>query len=198
MRISTIYINALVSVILETYYISGLGNFLKLVNCCCSTFQKAYSRLLNQRMGMLPLLKSTPAPPFQCTGIDCEGPVYIRQGKVCKPTRVKCYACLLFSNHQNWIHWTLCRSHRRGIYGSFSSLHSSKRYSSTPFAQILLVFTMKFKVTIVTIYSHSYFSWRYQNIPTIVLYLSQSLYHGGLWEAGVKCIETLLRKLMSP
>ncbi len=87
-------ISALMSVILETYYISGLRNFLKLISRRCPMCQKAYSRPLNQRMGMLPLSRTTPAPPFERTGMDFAGPFYIRQGKVRKPTRVKCYACL--------------------------------------------------------------------------------------------------------
>ncbi len=102
-------ISALMSVILETYYISGLRNFLKLISRRCPMCQKkAYSRPLNQRMGMLPLSRTTPAPPFERTGMDFAGPFYIRQGKVRKPTRVKCYASLFICLTTKAVHIELC------------------------------------------------------------------------------------------
>ena len=62
----------------------------------------------NQKMGLLPLLRTTPAPPFERTGIDFAGSFYIRQGHVRKPTRVKCYACLFICLTTKAIHIELC------------------------------------------------------------------------------------------
>ncbi len=139
-------ISALMSVILETYYISGLRNFLKLISRRCPMCQKAYSRPLNQRM---PLSRTTPAPPFERTEMDFAGPFYIRQGKVRKPTRVKCYACLFICLTTKAVHIELCANlTRRNLWLHFiaSQLGEVLLYTfSLIMAQTLLVLTMKLK-----------------------------------------------------
>ena len=74
----------------ETYHIAGLRNHVKRISRQCATCQKAYARPLNQKMGLLPASRTTPALPFYRTGMDFAGPF---TGYTRKPIAIKTYAC---------------------------------------------------------------------------------------------------------
>ncbi len=147
---------------------------------------------------MLPLSRTTPAPPFERTGMDFAGPFYIRQGKVCKPTRVKCYACLFICLTTKAVHIELCADLTTGgIYGCISSLHSSERYSSTPFSdngtnfvgahnEIKQIKKLLSSPSTAKAISHeatrTSLQWHFSP--------PRAPHHGGLWEAGVKSMKT--------
>ena len=58
------------------------------------TCQKAYARTTAQLMGKLPSSRVTPAPPFTHTGADFAGPFLLKKGHTRKPVKVKGYVCL--------------------------------------------------------------------------------------------------------
>ena len=64
--------------------------------------QKAYAHVAAQRMGLLPITRVKPSPPFAVTGIDYAGLLLIRRGHARKPTLLKFYACLFLLNNQSY------------------------------------------------------------------------------------------------
>ncbi len=82
-------VSILLCILAVTYHIPGLKNYLKMISRNCPTCQKAYSRPLCQRIGLLPLSRTTTTMPFNITGVDFAGPLQIRQGYTRRPVKVK-------------------------------------------------------------------------------------------------------------
>ncbi len=81
-----------------------------LISKSCPMCQRAYAQPLQHQMGLLPPSRTTPAPPFDKTGVDFAGPFVIRQGHTQKPIYVKTYACLFVCPSTKAIHIELCSS----------------------------------------------------------------------------------------
>lgn len=81
--------STLLSLLAETYYTPKLRNHLKHLSRNCVTCQKAYAQPASQKMGDIPLVRTTPAPPFDRVGVDFASPFLISRGNPRKPTRVK-------------------------------------------------------------------------------------------------------------
>ena len=157
-------------------------------------------------MGLLPLLRTTPAPPFECTGIDFAGLFYIRQGHIRKPTRVKCYACLFICLTTKVIHIELCaylstEEFIAGLYRFIARRGTPQHLFSDNGMNFLgarneLMEIQKLIASSSTVKAISHeatrtsLQWHFSppRVP----------HHGSLWEAGVKSMKTLYRKLMSP
>ncbi len=58
-------------------------------------------------MGQLPAARVTPGPPFIDTGVDYDGPVTLKLGRVRKPAYVKAYICILVSFTVKAVHLEL-------------------------------------------------------------------------------------------
>lgn len=101
-------IAALLSIIGDSYHLPGLRNFLKKISRNCATCQRAYAKPLQQQMGLLPISRTTPFPPFYKTRIDFAGPLYIRKGHTRKPVIIKSYACLFVCLTTRAVHLELC------------------------------------------------------------------------------------------
>ncbi len=69
--------------------------------------QRAYARTESQKMGMLPLERTTPAPPFYHTGVDYAGPFYIRKGHTRRPVYVKSYVAVFVCFSTRAVHLEL-------------------------------------------------------------------------------------------
>ncbi len=154
---------------------------------------------------MLPLSRTAPALPFERTGMDFAGPFYIRQGKVRKPTRVKCYACLFICLTTKAVHIELCAdltteefmaafhrfTARRGtplhpfsdngtnFIGAHNEIKQIKKLLSSPSTAKAISHEA----------TRTSLQWHFSP--------PRAPHHGGLWEAGVKSMKTLLRKRMS-
>ncbi len=87
-------ISALSSILAGSFVIPNLRNLLKHVSRACVHCQRAYAKPLTQLMGLLPSIRTTPAPPFSRTGVDFAGPITLKIGHIRKPTHVKCYAAV--------------------------------------------------------------------------------------------------------
>ncbi len=70
----------LLAILSEQFYITGVKRFLKSISRKCVKCQKAYARTQNQQMGMLPSVRTTPAPAFLSVGIDFAGPFSFNEG----------------------------------------------------------------------------------------------------------------------
>ncbi len=157
-------------------------------------------------MGLLPEARTTPAPPFDRTGIDFAGPFYVRQGHTRKPVLIKTYACLFVCLTTRAVHLELCADlsteeflaslkrfcARRGtpshIYtdngtnfqGARNEIKELQRlHLSTDTQQAISHFSSKTSI-----------QWHF--IPP------RAPHFGGLWEAGVRSMKTLLRKQVAP
>ncbi len=107
---------ALASILGSTYLIPGLRNLLKKISRTCPQCQRAYGRTLTCQMGLLPTSRTTPAPPFDKTGVDFAGPLLVRQGYTRKPVEdLRSSVCL--PSHQSSSPGTLCLSHHGGLHG---------------------------------------------------------------------------------
>ncbi len=154
---------------------------------------------------MLQLSRTTPAPPFERTGMNFAGPFYIRQGKVRKPTRVKCYACLFICLTTKAVHIEFCANlttkefmaafhrfpARRGtplhlfsdngtnFIGAHNEIKKIKKLLSSPFTAKAISYEA----------TRTSLQWHFSP--------PRAPHHGGFREAGVKSMKTLLRKRMS-
>ena len=84
-------IAAMMAILTEEHIIPHLRNRLKAISRSCVFCQRAYARTTHQKMGLLPLARTDPAPPFDRTGIDFAGPFFIHRGNPRWPTRLKVY-----------------------------------------------------------------------------------------------------------
>ncbi len=199
-------ISTLMSIIRDKYHIPGLRNHLKGHSRHCITCQKAYSKPLHQQMGLLPEVRTTPAPPFDQTGVDFAGPFIIRQGHTRKPVLIKTYACLFVCLTTRAIHIELCTDlttteyltafrrfcARRGTPSDVFSDNGTNFQGARNELQELrrLTTSGESEQAISHLCTSNNFHWHF--IP------ARTPHFGGLWEAGVKSMKTLLRKLISP
>ncbi len=96
------------SVIAKTYHIVNVKQYIKGLYQSCGTCQKAYAKTQPQRMGILPLIRTTPASPFLHIGFDYARPVSLCQGYTHRPIKVKAYICLFVCMVTGAIHLELC------------------------------------------------------------------------------------------
>ncbi len=199
-------VSTLLSILGNTYFIPGLRNLVKKVSKSCSACQLAYARTINQQMGLLPSARTTPAPPFDRTGIDFAGPFHIKQGYTRKPVILKVYACVFVCLTTKAVHLDLCSSlstveflatlrrfvARRGcpshIFSDNGTNFIGARAEIRKRQEVLMSTPTR---TAVANYADQH-AIKWHHIPP------RAPYFGGLWEAGVKAMKTLLRKLLAP
>ncbi len=199
-------ISALASILSSSFYIPNLRNLLKKVSRSCPSCQRAYALPLQQRMGMLPSYRTTPAPPFDNTGVDFAGPFVIRQGYTRKPTLVKTYAAVFVCMCTKAVHLELCSSlstddflatlqrfiARRGCPSHIFSDNGTNFLGAREEIREIQNLTESVKTRKAV---HNFAitnSIQWHNIPP------RAPHFGGLWEAAVKSMKTLLRKNLKP
>ncbi len=198
--------STLMAILAEDYYIPGVKAFLKLVSRQCVTCQRAYARTMHQRMGNLPASRTQFAPPFDRTGIDFAGPFFIRRGNPRKPTKVKVYGVIFVCFVTRAVHLELCSDLtteaflatlnrfccRRGspshIYTDNGSNFLGAKHELEELQKLLTAKATKIGISHLTTNSH--IQWH--------LSPPRAPHFGGLWEAGVKAMKILLRKLVAP
>ena len=157
-------------------------------------------------MGLLPAVRTTPAPPFANTGMDFAGPFHIRQGHTRRPVIIKSYACIFVCLTTRAVHIELCADltteefmavlrrfcARRGIptslYSDNGTNFQGARNEIREIQQLILSKSTQSAVS--HFISKSSIKWHM--IPP------RAPHFGGLWEAAVKSMKTLLRKLVAP
>ncbi len=196
-------ISALASILSSSFYIPNLRNLLKLISRSYSSCQRAYALPLQQRMGMLPSsYRTTPAPPFDNTGVDFAGPFVIRQGYTRKPTLIKTYAAVFVCMCTKAVHLELCTSlstddflatlqrfvARRGCPSHIYSDNGTNFLGAREEIRELqkLTESVSTRQAVFNFANSNAIEWH--NIPP------RAPHFGGLWEAAVKSMKTLLRK----
>jgi len=185
-------ISAMDSILSRTYYIPHLRNLLKFVSKTCPSCQRAYARPLQHQMGMLPASRTTPAPPFDRTGVDF--------------VLIKTYAAVFVCMCTKAIHLELCTSlstedflatlrrfvARRGCPSHFFSDNGTNFLGAREEIRELqkLTESSSTRQAVSNFASNNSIQWH--NTPP------RAPHFGGLWEAAVKAMKTLLRKNLKP
>ncbi len=124
-------VSTLLAILAENHHIPGLKNYLKHISRSCPLCQRAYARPSNQKMGLLPSLRTTPAPPFDRTGVDFAGPFLIHRGNPRNPVRLKVYAVVFVFYYQSSAPGALLRLDVRSLPGHPTQVLCSTRHSLT-------------------------------------------------------------------
>ena len=197
-------IATLMSIVGETYHIPGLRNELKRLSRQCTTCQRAYAQPTHQQMGLLPKARTVPSPPFDSTGVDFAGPFTIRQGHTRRPVMLKSYACLFTCFTTRAVHLELCADlsteeflaalrrfcARRGTPSHIYSDNGSNFIGARNEIRELQRLSFDAKPSLSHFCTEFSIEWHF--IPP------RTPHFGGLWEASVKNMKTLLRKIVSP
>ncbi len=194
----------LMAILGDSFYIPALRNFLKGISRSCPACQRAYSSSIQQPMGLLPSVRTTPAPPFTYTGLDFAGPFLVRRGHVRKPVLIKTYVCLFVCLSVKAVHLELCADlsteeflaalrrfcGRRGkpvaIYSDNGKNFVGANNALMDIRQLL----SRSSQSLSHFCGESAISWNF--IPPLTPHF------GGLWEAGVKSMKTLMKKVLYP
>ncbi len=196
--------NTLLAIIKETYHIPGVRNFLKRLSRSCPKCQRAYQQGTSQPMGLLPLVRTTPSAPFLNTGVDFAGPFITKQGYTRKPVRVKSYACIFVCMATKAVHIELCLSlstdeflsalrrfcSRRGCPAAMYSDNGSNFIGAHGELLQIQDLLRRSKTALSHFTSQNGVTWHFSPPRTPHM--------GGLWEAAVKQMKLLLRKLVQP
>ncbi len=195
-------VNTLLSIINNNYHIPGLKNYLKGLSRQCPRCQRAYDRGVHQTMGLLPSVRTTPAPPFSFTGVDFAGPFITRRGHTRKPVMVKSYACIFICLTTKAVHIELCLDltteefmaalrrfcSRRGTPSEIFSDNGTNFVGANNKFQRIRQLLLSSKGAISHFTSINNLKWNF--IPP------RTPHMGGLWEAAVKNMKRLMRKLI--
>ncbi len=194
--------SALLSILSSSYHIIGLRNYLKKLTRTCVTCQKALARPLSHIMGLLPEVRTTPAPPFYNTGVDFAGPLLLRVGYTRRPQHIKCYISVFVCMCTKAVHLDLCQSlssedflatlrrfvARRGcpahLYSDNGTNFSGAR------EEIRAIRKLSESETVINFTANQQMQWHH--IPP------RAPHFGGLWEAAVKAMKVGLRKIAGP
>ncbi len=194
---------ALLATLSEQYYIQGARNLLKKISRECVTCQKTYARPLQPAMGLLPSVRTTPAPPFTFVGLDFAGPFKSRRGHTRKPVHQDCYVCLFVCMTTRAVHLDVCMDlstdeflavlrrfmARRGVPNTLYSDNGTNFVGASSEIKKFLQHKDT-KQTMSHLTSTHDVKWKF--IPP------RAPHMGGLWEAGVRCMKTLLKKIVKP
>ncbi len=199
-------VSTLLAILAENHHIPGLKNYLKHISRSCPLCQRAYARPSNQKMGLLPSLRTTPAPPFDRTGVDFAGPFLIHRGNPRNPVRLKVYAVVFVCFITRAVHLELCSDLTSEAF--LATLHRFCARRGTP-SHIFSDNGSNFLGTkgeieeVRRLLTSRATRNGTSHLPTthgLQWHLSppRAPHFGGLWEAGVKSMKVLLRKLISP
>ena len=169
-------------------------------------FQKAYARVAAQRMGLLPITRVKPSPPFDVIGIDYADPLLIRRGHARKPTLLKSYACLFICCTTKAVPIELVSdltseaflaalsrfTDRRGCPSIILSDNATNFVGANrELPDLLNLLTSKSTQDQVQAFSTAH-------CIACKFSPSRSPHFGGLWEAGIKNMKMVVKKIAGP
>ena len=188
------------------YSIIGAKQLTKAISRDCVKCKRFYARTAQQLMGQLPACRATPAPAFQTTGVDFAGPFNLRRGHVRKPTIITGYACIFVCLVTRAIHLEVvldltteaflsalrCFVARRGVPATIRSDNGSN------FVGAHRVLDAAYKSLISQDPDESLIQYLTSQRIEWLHTPARSPHFGGIWEAGVKQMKTLLFKTLDP
>jgi len=193
----------LLSIIADSYHIPSLRNYLKGLSRRCTACQRAYSRGVTQQLGLLPSSRTKPAPPFTETGLDFAGPFYVRRGHVRRPVLDKAYVCTFVCSTTKAVHLELCSD-----LSTDEFLAALKRFCGRRGTPVTIRFDngsnfvgayhhLQEIRSLLSRSSNSLSRFSGENSITWKFSLPRTPHMGGLWEATVKMMKTLLHKILA-
>lgn len=197
--------STMLSLLSENFYIPKLRNFLKQLSRSCVVCQKAYAQPTAQKMGCLPTVRTTPAPPFSKVGIDFAGPFLLTRGNPRKPTRIKTYAVIFVCLVTRAIHLELCGDLSTDGFVACLRRFCGRRGTPTDvytdngtnfigakneIEEIQKTLNSESTRTAITNFATDHQLHWHLSPP-------RAPHFGGIWEAGVKAMKVLLRKNLS-
>lgn len=195
--------NALVSMIRQQYWPIKVKNTVKRVTFDCVICFKHRPPQVHQPMGELPSYRVTPAPVFASTGVDFAGPFTLRESGR-KPKFYKAYVAVFVCMAVKAVHLELCTDLRTETFlaalqrftsrrGLPSNLHSDNATTfvgaKNELAELRELFENQVhKDKLADFCSSKGITWHF--IPP------RSPHFGGIWEAGVKAMKYLLKRVV--
>jgi len=194
----------LLSIINQTFLITGLKNHLKGLSRACPTCQRVYDQGVQQPMGLLPVDRTSPAPPFSKVGVDYAGPFLTKRGHTRKPVTIKSYACLFVCLATRAVHLELCLDltteefmaalrrfcARRGLPSHVYSDNGTNFVGAHREFNHIRELLKASRDKILHFSQENEVEWSF--IPP------RTPHMGGLWEAGVKQMKRLMLKHLQP
>lgn len=192
------------STLAATYHIPRINQLLRNISKSCVPCQRAYARTSRQCMGELPAIRTHPTRPFEIVGIDFAGPIYIRKGLARHPAMVKSYLCIFICFTTRALHVEVVSdmttaaflaaltrfTARRGLPSRICTDNGSNFIG----AEAELKRTLETLCTEASHQSVSY--WASQRHILWSFSPARAPHFGGLWEAAVKSVKTILRKVL--
>ena len=142
-------------------------------------------------MGLLPITRVKPSPPFAVTGIDYAGPLLIRRGHARKPKAV--YIELVSDLTPEAFLAALSRfTDRRGCPSTILSDNATNFVGANrELRDLQNLLTSKSTPDQIQAFSTAHrIAWKFSP--------SRSPHFGGLWEAGIKNMKMVLKKIAGP
>jgi len=189
---------------IQCYQSLGVKSLLRQISRDCVVCQRAYARSAAQTMGQLPMERVEYSPPFTICDIDYAGPFLLRQLHSRKPPLIKGYACLFTCFVCRAVQlevlsdltteaflaalqrFTDCRTCPSIIYTDNGTNFIGANRELKDLLNFLNSKAVQDKIHTYTT-AHS-IQWRFSP--------SRSPHFGGLWEAGVKNMKTILKKII--
>ncbi len=187
------------------FHILGSRRAVRSITRGCVTCRRNSVKPQAQLMGQLPVERVTPGCIFEKVGVDYAGPIYIKLGKVRKPTLVKAYICLFVSLSVKAVHLELVSDlttdafvaslrrfvARRGKPSLIWSDHGTNFVGADRELKSLFDFLKHHESqrTISNFCSSQKITWKF--IP------EHAPHFGGLWEAAVKRVKAHLKRVLS-
>ena len=197
-------VNTMLAIVGSSFHIPGVKNFIKGISRKCPKCQRAYERGSIQSMGLLPSVRTTPAPPFSHSGLDFAGPFLTKRGYTRRPVIIKTYACLFTCLSTRATHIELCLDlstdefmaalrrfcARRGTPTEIFSDNGSNFIGAHNELQQVNNLLRSSKTSISHFACTANITWHH--IPP------RSPHMGGAWEAAIKQMKILMRKIIRP
>ena len=195
--------SVLLALFSENYYVLSAKKVVRNVTRECVVCRKVYARTLQQQMGRLPADRVNPSPPFHISGVDLAGPFLCHRGNPRKPTRIKTYACLFICLATRAIHIeTLSDLSTSSFLASFRRFCARRGTpavmypgngtnfvgASRELREVYETILSDDTIDLITKQSLNPVEWKFSP--------SGAPHFGGLWEAGVKAMKLLMRKIV--
>ena len=190
----------MLGLISQDWYICGVKRLLRKILRQCITCRKEYAVRLQQKMGQLPCERVQPTSPFHSTGIDMAGLFSCKKNSTRNSGTTKAWACLFVCLATRAIHievvsdmttasFIAALRHFCSRKGAPRGIFSDNGTDLTGAARELHETFQDINNSILkelTKYEFQNIEWKFSppGVP----------HFGGLWEAGVRSMKTLLRK----
>lgn len=193
-------ISSLMTVISYTYHLPRLKVMLKALCKRCVQCQRKWAQPVRQKMGDLPAIRSDQSHVFTNVGVDYAGPVYISRGR--GSNRVKAYVALFICLTTRAVHLEVAADMstasflavldrfccRRGTPSRIMSDNGSNFKGAA--SELHDIYENLFSTSAQDTVSR----WSFQKGLIWIFNPPGSPHRGGIWEAGVRIMKSLIRR----